>query len=110
MEEVISDSDYRVIADSLQGNANIRRKANLTRDEVNTCLISHTLQEIERIIRIEDRYPSLAEMMDIAAQFKEELSLSIGAFGVKSYTKIMGRELKLSDKFRKKKDKSLEIE
>lgn len=109
-DEIITDSDYRTISDAIQGGQNIKRKAYLNRDELNTCLISHTLKEIEKIIDVEKREPTISEMMDIAAGIKEDLSLSNGGYGLKVYKSIMSREMKFAEKMFGKKDKTMEIE
>ena len=108
-DETISDSDYQVIADSIQNSKNVRRKANLNRDELNTCLISHVLKAIQNVIDNEKRIPSIAEMMDITATVKEELSLSLDGYGLNTYKDIMTSEQKLR-RYKKQKDKELEVE
>jgi len=108
-DEIVSENDYKTISDSLQSPLNIRQKAHLSIDEVNTCLVAHTLHAIKQIIEEEKRYPTIPEILNIAANIKEELSLSNGGFGIKTYANIMSRELKVKDK-KNKKDKEMEIE
>ncbi len=73
-DEPITENDYKTIADSMQDSKNIRKKANLNMDEQNTCLISHTLYEIQKMVTKEERYPSISEMLDIAARIKNVLN------------------------------------
>ena len=100
LSNIISENDFQIIGNNLYDENNLMRKADLSLDEVNTCLISHVthwIKDFPSMINPEngkpmDRMPYIVEIMQYAAKVKESLSLSRKG---RAQSRFCARELRI---------------
>lgn len=104
INDILIENEYQVIGNTLYNENNLMRKADLSLDEVNACLISHVLHWIHDFKVEFGRDPYIVEVMQKSAQIKESLSLSRKGKALDIFKQIMTTEVEHKRKKFKDKD------